>query len=300
MDPIRLIDQPSKAAPNQNKARSRFWECLQQPGAQLGTSRWPLQWLAAWIFYTRIPLPLGGKPQFEGIARWLPLVGLGIGGILAGCHWLLSWIVPDGVRGILVTAIGVLATGGFHLDGVADTADGLGINVHAHSLSSPDLLQRRLAAMSDSRTGAYGVMAISILLLWKSAAVGSLTAQDWPYLLLAPAWGRWGQLLAIGLYPYLKPTGSGRFLKDGIQFPQDGILGLLPLLGMTGLVSLWIPGPVLLLWSVGSGLGAWGVGSFFARSLGGHTGDSYGATLEWAEVLSLTLALGLQGILKLA
>ncbi len=270
---------------------------------------WLSQWLAAWIFYTRIPLPWPVQPQFEGIARWLPLVGLWIGAILSGSHWLLSWILPDGVRGILVTAIGVWVTGGYHLDGVADTADGLGINLHAQSSSSPDILQRRLAAMSDSRTGAYGVMAISVLLLWKSAAVASLTAQDWPYLILAPAWGRWGQLLAIGLYPYLKPSGSGRFLKDGIQLPQDWILGILPLVGVTGLIYLGIPatlsgsslsGSVLLLWSVGSGLGAWGVGYFFAHALGGHTGDTYGATLEWAEVLSLTLALGLQGILGLA
>ncbi len=271
---------------------------------------WLSQWLAAWIFYTRIPLPWPVqaqpvKPQFEGIARWLPLVGLGIGAILSGSHWLLSWILPDGVRGILVTALWVLVTGGYHLDGVADAADGLGINIHAQSSSSSDILQRRLAAMSDSRTGAYGVMAISLLLLWKSAAVASLDSQDWPYLLLAPAWGRWGQLLAIGLYPYLKPTGSGRFLKDGIRLPQDWILGILPLIGISGLISLWIPGStlsgsVLLLWSVGSGLGAWGVGCFFARALGGHTGDTYGATLEWAEVLSLTLALGLRGILGLA
>ncbi|NJM00524.1 MAG: adenosylcobinamide-GDP ribazoletransferase [Synechococcaceae cyanobacterium SM2_3_2] len=290
-------------------------------------SRLLSQGMAAWIFYTRIPLPLPLTPTFDGIARWLPLVGLGLGCILVAWHWLLSWLVPDGVRGILVTVAWLIVTGGLHLDGVADVADGLSINGHdlnehdlnehdlnEHDLNEHDLaqsqengsnsegslspgLQRRLEVMSDSRTGAYGVMALCILLIWKSTAVASLPAQDGILLVLTPAWGRMGQLLAIGLYPYLKPTGSGHFLKASIQWPQDGIFGMLPLVLTTAAIGFWADWTFLLLWSLGSGLIAAGVGYYFDRALGGHTGDTYGATVEWVEVLCLTLGLGLQSFL---
>ena len=270
-------------------------------------SRLLSQGMAAWIFYTRIPLPLPLTPTFDGIARWLPLVGLGLGCILAAWHWLLSWLVPDGVRGILVTVAWLIVTGGLHLDGVADVADGLSINVHDSAQSQEEAsqnegslspgLQRRLEVMSDSRTGAYGVMALCILLIWKSMAVAGMSAPDGILLVLTPAWGRMGQLLAIGLYPYLKPTGSGHFLKASTRWPQDGIAGMVPLLLTTAAIGFWGDWPFLLLWSLGSGLIAGSVGYYFDRALGGHTGDTYGATVEWVEVLCLTLGLGLQSFL---
>ncbi|MEN9221327.1 MAG: adenosylcobinamide-GDP ribazoletransferase [Thermostichus sp. BF3_bins_97] len=247
---------------------------------------------AALTFYTALPLGWVGELQFEGIAAWLPGVGLLMGGILSLGGILLRGF-PDLVRAALLLTLWVVLTGGLHLDGVADTADGLAINVHKGDpeQSTKDGLglpgSRRLQVMSDSHTGAYGVLALVLLLLLKFAALSSV--QAWPLLLLVPAWGRWGQLLAIALYPYLREQGSGRFLKESTVFPGSLWPGTALLLGVSlgvgwsGLLA-WRP---LLIWTLGSALGAFGVGYWIYRQLGGHTGDTYGATVEWSEAIAL-------------
>jgi adenosylcobinamide-GDP ribazoletransferase len=254
---------------------------------------------AALTFYTALPLGWVGELSFEGIAAWLPGVGVLLGGILSLAGILLQ-IFPNPVRAALLLALWVLLTGGLHLDGVADTADGLAINVHKNPYKGDperstedgqksDLQgsRRRLQVMSDSHTGAYGVLALVLLLLLKFAALSSVRA--WPLLLLVPAWGRWGQLLAIALYPYLREQGSARFLKDSTSLPGSLWPGTLLLLAITGGLG-WagiLAWPPLLLWTLGSALGAWAVGYWIYRQLGGHTGDTYGATVEWSEAIAL-------------
>ncbi|MDX2270684.1 MAG: adenosylcobinamide-GDP ribazoletransferase [Cyanobacteriota bacterium] len=245
------------------------------------------QWVAAWIFYTRIPLPFWDRCplDFAGIARWLPLVGVLIGGILMLADNLLRLMAPDWVRAALEVYLWAAITGGLHLDGVADVGDGLAVSGQAG-------IQERLAVMADSRIGAYGALALILVLGLKGATLASLPAQQGWVLLLTPAWGRWGQLLAIGSYPYLKPQGQGRFLKESTHFPQDlwpMTLGLfLMIAGWIGLTPanwLWVS-----VWNLLSAIIASGVGYGWYRQLGGHTGDSYGATVEWTEAWVLVLA----------
>ncbi|MGQ9837580.1 MAG: adenosylcobinamide-GDP ribazoletransferase [Cyanobacteriota bacterium] len=254
---------------------------------------------AALTFYTTLPLGRSGNLDFSGIAAWLPAVGLVIGGILCLIGMSL-WAFPAPVRAALLLAVWVLLTGGLHLDGVADTADGLAINIHKDGREEPQEIIheskaelgakgscRRLEVMQDSHTGAYGVMALILLLLLKFAALSSL--QAWPVLLLAPAWGRWGQLLAIAFYPYLRQQGSGRFLKESTSFPTALWSGTALLLGLT-LGLAWariLNWQVALVWTMGVAIGAIGVGYWIHRQLGGHTGDTYGATVEWTEAIAL-------------
>ncbi|MEN9202056.1 MAG: adenosylcobinamide-GDP ribazoletransferase [Thermostichus sp. DG_1_6_bins_120] len=247
---------------------------------------------AALTFYTTLPLGRSENLEFTGIAAWLPAVGLVIGGILCLMGRLLQ-AFPDPVRAALLLAVWVLLTGGLHLDGVADTADGLAINIHKDACPESDIetgakgSRRRLEVMQDSHTGAYGVMALVLLLLLKFAALIPLSS--WPLLLLVPAWGRWGQLLAIALYPYLRQQGSGRFLKESTPFPAALWPGTVLLLSLTvGLVWTGIlDGTFAWLWTMGVATGAAGVGYWIHRQLGGHTGDTYGATLEWSEAIAL-------------
>jgi adenosylcobinamide-GDP ribazoletransferase len=239
---------------------------------------------AAWIFYTRFPLPGNDldPSDFRGIARWLPWVGLSLGLVLWGGDLLFSQ-GPDLVRGVMVTALWVVCTGGLHLDGVADAADGLAVAAH-----DPAGQERRLRVMRDSRSGPYGVMALVLVLLLKSATLASLNSSCAWILLLIPAWGRWGQLLAIGCYPYLRAEGQGKFLKTDLIWPQDLLLGTLALLLLT--LGLGIGNGILGWLSLWTGLvigSAWAVGSWFHRQLGGHTGDTYGAVVEWTEVVTL-------------
>jgi adenosylcobinamide-GDP ribazoletransferase len=184
---------------------------------------------------------------------------------------LASLGMPSLTRSVILVGVWVYLTGGLHLDGVSDTADGLAV-------TDP---QRRLEVMADSVTGAFGVMAVTIVLLLKIASLTDLSGNRDLALILAPIWGRWGQLMAIALYPYLKPTGKGAFHKASFLLPWDcgGVIwGLIGLAwgGWWGIITI-IAGIAIALTT----------GYWFHRRLGGHTGDTYGAVVEWTEALFL-------------
>ena len=133
-------------------------------------SRWVRQLAAAVVFYTRLPLPSHWPFDFRGIARYAPLVGLGMGGLLGlGDLGLMGLGVPAGTRSAFVIVIWVGLTGGLHLDGAMDTADGLAV-------MEPE---RRLQVMADSRSGAFGVMAAIAILALKLMALIDLHQGRW-------------------------------------------------------------------------------------------------------------------------
>jgi adenosylcobinamide-GDP ribazoletransferase len=145
--------------------------------------------------------------------------------------------------------------------------------------------------MADSATGAFGAMAAVALLLLKTAALTDIETYRGVALMASAGWGRWGQVVAIALYPYLKPTGKGAFHKEAIRLPQDILLGLLLLLSLCGLPLLLDQGSwwVSLEMAVGGCAIAFLTSAWFHRQLGGHTGDTYGAVVEWTEALFLCL-----------
>jgi adenosylcobinamide-GDP ribazoletransferase len=245
-----------------------------------GLSPFALLW-GAIAFYTIIPIPAHWHPQFNGIARWVPVIGVLLGGLLGLIDTGLFLLgMPILVRSAVVVTLWVGVTGGLHLDGAMDSADGLAV-------FDP---QRRLDVMADSRTGAFGVMAGVIILLLKTAALTSLTSHRWFILMLVAGWGRWGQLLAIGCYPYLRSTGKGALHKASIQSGWAAIPTFILLLGL-GTVYFELRQNLVLGLAIGvaGGIVAWGVGAWFNQKLGGHTGDTYGATVEWTETLMLCL-----------
>jgi len=238
--------------------------------------------LGAIAFYTCIPLPAGWTLEFQRIARHAPLVGLLIGALLSLCDVCLQQIgVPVLTRSALVVVIGIAITGGLHLDGAMDTADGLAVQ-------DPS---RRLEVMTDSATGAFGAIAAIALILLKTAALTDIESNRWLALMAAAGWGRWGQVVAIARYPYLKPTGKGAFHKEFIRAPQDILLGLVLLLLLSGLQLIVSPTRPLLavIMAVAGCLVALLTGAWFHQQLGGHTGDTYGAVVEWTEALLLCL-----------
>jgi adenosylcobinamide-GDP ribazoletransferase len=242
---------------------------------------WPRQLLAALLFYTQVPFPAPATLTFDRIACWAPVVGLGLGIVLAWVNGILEG-VGDGLRSGLVVCLGLWITGGLHLDGAMDTADGLSVPP-----------ERRLAVMADSRSGAMAVMVAVAVLLLKTLAVASLQRSAGLALVLAASWGRWGQQVAIAAYPYLKPTGKGAIHQRALGATWELLPGLLLLLGVCcwplrrGISAL----PITAL-ALSGGAIALGVAHWFGHRLGGHTGDSYGAVVEWTETLTLvTLAI---------
>lgn len=267
-----------------NRAYARAIAFVRTKGAMLGKLGSGLA--AAIAFYTCLPVPVSWTLEFRGIARFAPFVGVGIGAILGILDLLLQLLgMPSLTRSAIVTIAWIGITGGLHLDGAIDTADGLAV---------PDP-QRRLQVMADSVTGAFGVMAAIALVLLKTAALTDLDVHRWIILMAAAGWGRWGQLVAIARYPYLKATGKGAFHKDSMDSPWDLLPGFLLLLGLSGVQLLLHPQG----WIVAVGMATGGsaiailTGAWFDRKLGGHTGDTYGAVVEWTEALLLCLLVGL-------
>lgn len=234
----------------------------------------------AFSFYTCLPIPTAWSLEFRGIARWAPTVGLAIASISGLLDlWLEILGMPVMTRSALAILACLCLTGGLHLDGAMDAADGLAV-------LEPD---RRLEVMADSATGAFGAMAAIAILLLKTTALTELEEYRWLALMAVAGWGRWGQLVAIARYPYLKPTGKGAFHKETAYSLRDFIGGALLLLSLSGMQILLAPQR----WLVAAGMAfggvaiAWLTGAWFNHRLGGHTGDTYGATVEWTEALLL-------------
>lgn len=244
------------------------------------------QIIASVIFYTAIPLPYLENLDFSAVARFAPAIGLMIGGILGLFDTALTYVgIPVLTRSALVVGVWIAITGGLHLDGVMDSADGLAVGDK----------ERRLEVMVDSATGAFGAMAAIALLLLKTTALTDIHQNRWLVLMAACGWGRWGQVLAIALYPYLKPTGKGAFHKQAIRSYADCLPGLFVVMSLSCLAILLDKGLFFAFWmtlapsAIGFITGAW-----FNHKLGGHTGDTYGAVVEWTEALFLCVVTALE------
>jgi adenosylcobinamide-GDP ribazoletransferase len=237
--------------------------------------------LGAIAFYTCVPIPQNWQLNFQGIARWVPVVGLLIGGMLGIVDWGLAILkTPLLLRSVAIVLLGIGITGGLHLDGAMDTADGLAV---------PDP-ERRLSVMTDSRTGAFGVMAAIAIVLLKVAALANISVDRSFVMMGIAGWARWGQLMAIACYPYLKAEGKGLFHKTAIRSPWESLPTGIMLVGFSALpLLLRNHATVSIQLILGGSAIALLTGAWFNYKLGGHTGDTYGATVEWTEALLLGL-----------
>jgi adenosylcobinamide-GDP ribazoletransferase len=237
-------------------------------------------------FLTRIRLvrePACDAGSFGRSVRFFPLVGLVAGGVLAGAAFLTGGWMPGTVRTTLLVSLGVFITGGLHCDGLMDTADGL---------LSGRSRERMLEIMKDSRVGAFGVISILLLLLWKWSLL-----HDMPDSLLVPALismmtlGRFSMVLAILRFPYARPEGMGKAFalhagKGSMGTSLLTVAGLLA--GLYATMGQFVFG-VATGAALGAVLVAYCVGSWALRKVGGLTGDIYGAVTELSELVVLAI-----------
>ena len=235
------------------------------------------------VFYTIIPISNNWVGNWERIARWCSLIGL-IMGLLLGLEDIgLNYLhIPSFTRSALIITCLVGITGGLHLDGAMDAADGLGVSDQI----------RRLEVMRDSATGAFGAIAAVIILLLKTASLSEITQYSWLCLMLAAGWGRWGQFIAIALYPYLREEGKGAIHKKNLRLPQDIVVSLVPLLVFSSLLFWLLPWSSVIVIVFGCNAIAFITGYYFYYQMQGHTGDTYGAVVEWSEALILCMLTG--------
>jgi adenosylcobinamide-GDP ribazoletransferase len=236
--------------------------------------RWGTPLLAALQFLTVAPLParLFTPPDMGRAVGYFPIVGALLGCVLALLDRGLGAIWPASVASALVLILWIGLTGALHLDGFLDTCDGL------LGGQSPEA---RLRIMRDERVGAFAVVSGVLLLLVKYSALAALTGRA-SALILAPALGRWGMALAIAAFPYARPEGLGRAMKDHAGWRQAALAG------GAAVVLAWIAGGWLGLAAAAlASLVTYGVARFSLGRLPGLTGDIYGATCEIVETVTL-------------
>jgi adenosylcobinamide-GDP ribazoletransferase len=200
-----------------------------------------------------------------------PFVGALLGGILYGVYAVLQPYFPAEHLKIMIFFLWVLLTGALHLDGFADTADGLFVPK-----------ERAEAVMKDPHVGGMGMVFTGGFLLLKASALWHLEAL-WalPLVLLL---ARTNAVLAIYFYPYIRRTGMASLAKAELTRPQVILAGVVTVAA----ALLWSQGWLLLIGALAVLLPA---GRFFVRRLGGFSGDIYGFLIEVTELVLLHLLL---------
>jgi adenosylcobinamide-GDP ribazoletransferase len=236
--------------------------------------------LAAFGFLTVLPLPAswrGGEPELGRSATYFPLVGLVIGIGAAALDAGLARLVPVGVASVLVVIALLAISGGLHVDGLADTADGF--------LSSRPR-ERILEIMKDSRSGPMGVAAVVCVLALKIAALQAIPRPARiGALVLAPVAGRSAMVLVQGVLRYARSAGTG--LAFSRRKPW---LGVAASLAVSVAVGFFLSGWVGLAACAGCLAVTAAMAGWSQRTIGGYTGDTLGATCEVVEIVPLLAA----------
>lgn len=246
--------------------------------------------LIAMGFFTRIPMPrwveVNGQ-RLNQASRYFGLVGVLVGAISALVYTLASMVLPSSVAIILAMVTSVLVTGGFHEDGLADTADGFG---------GGWTLADKLNIMKDSRVGTYGVLALVFALLFKFVLLSEIALYQADLvaaaLIVAHCLSRVVAASLIFSEPYVREDASSK----SKPLAQSQTVNELLILLASGVITLWVAGIAnalslcaLLL------LVRYLLIRGFRRQIGGYTGDTLGAAQQVAEltcylfILAITL-----------
>lgn len=253
---------------------------------------WLHDLLACLRFYTRLPVPVlasesdpHGMPDFRQCVRMLPLAGAIVGligaGVLAGAH--LAGLPSNVAAGFALVAL-VFATGAFHEDGLADTADGFGGGATR---------ERKLEIMKDSRIGTYGgaALVLSLGLRWSALTALLLSRGLQTTMIVLIGVAALSRTMALWILHALPPARQEGAAAAAGQPPADTLV-------IAGAFAIALFAPVL---AAGFGLGQWiaavlvamgGVwflAAFSRRQIGGQTGDVAGAAQQVSEIALLAV-----------
>jgi adenosylcobinamide-GDP ribazoletransferase len=231
--------------------------------------------LVALEFLTRFRVRRRPGGDLAALARaqgWFPAVGLLLGAVLLGIDRLVSRGLPQpSVDVVLVVAL-VAMTGALHLDGLADTADGI--------WGGGDL-GRRLEIMRDASVGVFGVVAVVSVLALKWAGLAAVPGSvRYEALLVAPCLARFALTVQAPVVPAARDEGLGAAFRAAAA-PARAALGAATAAAAAAL--LFGAGAVAVL-ALASACGLL-VGLYSTARIGGMTGDVYGATVEVTEAV---------------
>ena len=227
--------------------------------------------IASLQFITALPL---GKPRpFDpkGIIVHFPLAGLAIGLILALFDLIVSALWPPFLASVLDVVLLATITGAFHLDGLADAADGL---------YGRREREKALAIMKDSRVGAMGLVAVVCVLLTKAVALGCVEHLRFLALMVVPAYARSAMMVGMRFLPYARGReGTGSPFFETPLSSMDFKFVAAPLI-----LSLFLGWRGLLL-NLFFAVTTTALIFIYRKKLGGITGDMLGAMVEIIEVV---------------
>lgn len=229
-------------------------------------------------FLTVIPFPLKSKLKPADMGRamtFFPVTGALIGGILIILNVVLSHMFPMAVVDFILIVSLALITGGIHLDGLADTFDGL---------YGGKTREEALRIMKDSRVGAIGVVSLILVIGLKYTTLQSIPEGSKHIALVAmPLLSRWSMVLMAYLSRYARHTaGTGRDFVETVSLLNFSIATVFAL--VIGIAALGWKGGLIITF-IGS-ITIIGV-AYFKHRLGGVTGDVLGGLNEVNEVMVL-------------
>jgi adenosylcobinamide-GDP ribazoletransferase len=235
---------------------------------------------AALQFLTIIPVPAswgGGTRELERSVWYFPLVGLFLGALLAALDSGLASLLPPLPASAIIVLASIVLTGGLHVDGLADTADGF---------MSSRPRERILEIMKDSRTGPMGVVAVVCVVVLKVTLLSAITGPlRLPSIVMMAVAGRSAMVMEMALLPYARPEGLGSiFMKNrSILLASWGFAFLFStcwfLAGWAGTLA-----------GIAALAATFLSGAYSHNKIGGVTGDTLGATCEIVELAPLLAA----------
>jgi adenosylcobinamide-GDP ribazoletransferase len=228
-------------------------------------------------FLTRIPLPVKIKFDEKKFAKSMifsPVIGLLIGLILGGVYYLAQMTGKQLFAVVMVITAEVIITGGLHLDGLADTFDGIFSNRPKNKI---------LTIMKDSRIGTNGTIALILVMLCKAVLLASINNVRLVFFLFAlPAISRMNIVWTAGTSPSAAKDGMG---KSVVKY--TGVKEIIAATLITCVISA-----VFLKWAAFAVVPAAIVFAllfcvYVKRKIGGITGDIIGAVIELTEIVVL-------------
>lgn len=238
------------------------------------------KFLIALQFLTIFPVRIPGRIKEEEAAAslaYFPLIGLIIGLILAAISQASGFLPPAVIISIIIASL-IMLTGGLHLDGFADTCDGLYAGRTKES---------SLEIMRDPHIGTMGAAAIAVLFLFKFTVLLNIPEENlWKALIIAPVFAKNWLVLACYKSKYAREEGKAKLfiekakLKNVITASLISLAVILALGQIKGVTACLISSFFLFLFV-----------SYIKKRIGGMTGDMIGAVHEAAEVLFLFLFL---------